>query len=148
MSLARWEPFTELRRMREEMDRLFQDFWRMPVITPTVSEVLSPAVDMYEKDDHIVIKAELPGLRTEDVEVTATEDSISLRGEFKKEEEVKDEGYLRRERRYGRFYRMIPMPVAIKADNVKATFKNGVLEITAPKAEETKAKEKKVPIQS
>ncbi|MDH7481827.1 MAG: Hsp20/alpha crystallin family protein [Armatimonadota bacterium] len=147
MSLMRWEPFSELRRMREEMDRLFEEFWRTPLLVMPREEVISPAIDMFERDNNIVIKAELPGLKREDVEVTATEDSISLKGEFKREEEVKEEGYYRRERRAGRFYRSIPMPVAIKPEEVKAMFKNGVLEVVAPKAEEAKEKEKKVPVE-
>ncbi|MCL6630678.1 MAG: Hsp20/alpha crystallin family protein, partial [Armatimonadetes bacterium] len=96
----------------------------------------------------VVVKAELPGLKKEDIEITATEDSISLRGEFKREEEVKKEGFYRRERREGKFYRTIPMPAPIKPDQVKASFKDGILEITAPEVEEAKPKERKVPIEA
>jgi len=148
MSLARWDPFTEMRRMREEIDRLFEGFWRPPMLMPWVTEGISPAVDVYERDNNVVIKAEAPGLKKEDIEVTATEDSISLRGEFKHEEEVKEEGFYRHERRAGKFYRTIPMPTAIKPNEVKAGFREGLLEITAPKAEEVKAKEMKVPIEA
>ena len=148
MSLARWDPFTEMRRMREDMDRLFEGFWRPPMLLPWVTEGISPAVDVYERNNNVVIKVEVPGLNKEDIEVTATEDSISLKGEFKHEEEVKEEGFCRRERRAGKFYRTIPMPTAIKPNQVKANFRDGLLEITAPKAEVAKAKEKKVPIEA
>jgi HSP20 family protein len=149
MSLIRWEPMTELRRLQEEMDRLFESFMRpFSSFAWPVREAVAPPVDVYEKDGNVIVKAELPGLKKEDIEITATEDSISLRGEFKREEEVKKEGFYRHERREGKFYRTIPMPVPIKPDEVKATFKDGVLEITAPEVEEARPKERKVPIEA
>jgi len=149
MSLVRWEPMTELRRMQEDMDRLIESFAR-PLISsvwPT-AEMAGPPVDVYERDGNVVVKAELPGLKEEDIDVTATEDRISLKGEFKREEETKKEGFYRHERREGRFFRTIPVPAAIKPDQVRATFKDGVLEITAPELEEAKPKEHKVPIEA
>jgi HSP20 family protein len=148
MSLARWEPIPELRRMREDMDRIFEDFWKAPMLSMRMPEVVAPAVDVYEKDNNVVVKAELPGLTKDDIEVIATEDSVSLKGEFRKEEEIEEEGFVRRERRFGRFYRTIPMPAAINADMVKASFKDGILEITAPRAEGAKEKERKVAIEA
>ena len=148
MSLARWDPFQELRRMREDMDRMLGSTVSPTMMTPWVSEGMSPAIDVFEKDNNVVVKAEMPGLKKEDVEVTATEDSITLRGEFKRDEEVKEEGFYRHERQFGKFFRTIPTPVAIKTDQVKATFKNGVLEIVAPKMAEMEAKEKRIPIEA
>lgn len=149
MSLMRWEPMTEIRRLQEDMDRLLESFMKpFSTFTWPVTEVAGPPVDVYEKDGNVVVKAELPGLKKEDIEITATEDSISLRGEFKREEEVKKEGFYRRERREGKFYRTIPMPAPIKPDQVKASFKDGILEITAPEVEEAKPKERKVPIEA
>ena len=148
MSLARWEPFTELRRMREDMDRIFESFMRPTPLVPWAAEGIVPMIDVFERNNDIIVKAELPGLKKEDIEITATEDSVSLSGEFKREEEAREEGFYRRERRAGRFYRTIPMPIAIKPNDVRASFKEGVLEVTAPKAEEAKAKEKKVPIEA
>ena len=147
MSLARWEPFSELRRMREDMDRLFETMAMPSMIAPMEMMRAFPAVDVFERDNQIVVKAEAPGLKKDDMEVTATEDSISLKGEFSREEETKEEGYFRREMRSGRFFRTIPMPAAIKPDDVKANFHDGILEITAPKAEQAHAKEKKIEIQ-
>ena len=149
MALARWEPMFELRRVQDDLDRLMDNlirpftgsFWPF-------GEVATPPVDVYEKDGNVIVKAELPGLKVDDINITATEDSISLKGEFKRDEETKREGFYRRERREGKFYRTIPMPVAIKPDKVKAKFKDGVLEITAPEVEGTKPKECKVPIES
>jgi len=147
MSLARWEPFTELRRMREEMDRLFEGVTLPRLFPPWEVVRTAPAIDVFERDNNVVVKAEVPGLRKEDVEVTATEDSISLKGEFKLEEEVREEAYYRHERRAGRFYRTVPMPTAIKPDEVKATFHEGIVEVSAPKVEEAKPREKRVPIE-
>ncbi len=147
MSLARWEPFSELRRMREDMDKLFGSMAIPSIFAPMEAVRACPAVDVLEKDNSIIVRAEVPGLKKEDIEVTATEDSISLRGEFKREEEAKEEGYFRREMRSGRFFRTIPMPSAINRDQVRASFRDGILEITAPKAEEAQARETKIEIQ-
>jgi len=147
VSLARWEPFSELRRMREDMDKLFGSMAIPSIFAPMEAVRACPAVDVLEKDNSIIVRAEVPGLKKEDIEVTATEDSISLRGEFKREEEAKEEGYFRREMRSGRFFRTIPMPSAINRDQVRASFRDGILEITAPKAEEAQARETKIEIQ-
>lgn len=130
--------------MRDEMDRMFESMMPSQLWTG----VIAPAVDVYEENGNIVVKAEVPGLKKEDIEVTATEDSISIKGEFKQEQKVEDKGFYRQERRFGRFIRTIPMPTAVNPEQVKAGFKDGVIEITAPKAEAEKAKEKKVPIEA
>ena len=148
MSLARWDPLMELRRMREDLDRMFGAAPQLGMLIPWMAEGIAPALDVYEKGDHVFLKINLPGLKKDDVEVTATEDSISVSGEFKHEEEVKETGFHRHERQIGKFFRTIPMPTAIKPEGVKATFKNGVLEIAAPKAKTAKAKEKKVSIEA
>lgn len=147
MSLARWDPFTELRRMREDLDRFFGTG---PSGGPAswMGEAANPPLDVFEQGNNIVVKANLPGLRKEDINITATDDSISLSGEFRREEEAKEGAFYRRERQIGKFFRTIPMPTAINPDQVKASFKDGVLEITAPKIAEEKAKEKKVQIES
>lgn len=148
MGLARWEPTSGLRRMREEMDRMFEDMLPSWSGLSSLAEGMFPAVDAFERDNEVVVKADLPGLKKDEIEVTATEDSISLKGEFKQEEQVKQAGFIRKERRAGKFFRTVPMPIAIKPDQVKASFKDGTLEITAPKAETATAKEKKVAIES
>lgn len=134
--------------MREDMDRLFEGLWRPGILAPWPGEGIMPVVDVYEKDNNVMLKAELPGLKREDIQVAATEDSISLRGEFKLDEAAEEKGFYRRERRAGKFYRAIPMPEAIKPDEVKASFKEGVLEIAAPRAEKAMPKEKQVPIEA
>jgi HSP20 family protein len=131
--------------MREDMDRLFSSFTQP---REALAEVMLPAVDVIEKENEVVLKAELPGLKAEDIQITAMDDSISLKGEFKEEEETKEGGFVRRERRAGQFFRTIAMPTTIKPDQVKASFRNGLLEIDAPKTGEAKAKEIRVNIES
>jgi HSP20 family protein len=95
----------------------------------------TPAVDVYEEQDHVIVKAELPGLSKDDVQLTVDEDTLTIKGEKKKEEEVKEKDYHRWERSYGAFLRTIPLPVQVKSDAATAQFKNGVLTVRVPKSE-------------
>lgn len=143
MSLMPFDPFQELSSIRESMNRMFEDFFgrRGSSSLALPSEGLwQPAVDVIEKDNEIIVKANLPGVDPKNVEVNVTEDSVSLKGEIQEDKEEKDANYYRRERYYGSFRRVIPLSVKVKADEAKAKFKNGTLEITIPKAEETKGK--------
>lgn len=133
--------------MHEDMDRLFESMALPGMLAPSEVARPFPAVDVFEKDNNIVVRAEAPGLKKEDMEVTATQDAVCLKGEFRREEEVNEEGYVRRELRSGRFFRTIPLPTAIKPDEARASFKDGILEITAPKSEAA-AKETKVSIEA
>ena len=108
---------------------------------------MSPAVDMYDKKDEIVIKAELPGVEKEKVNITITDNTLTIKGEVKKDEEIKDEDYYQCERAYGSFARDITLPVAVQSDKVNATFHEGILEIHLPKAEEAKEKEIEVVVE-
>jgi HSP20 family protein len=139
MALRRWDPFRELENLRREMDRLFDEvFGRSPVVEPALEEttrVWAPACDLYETDKDIVVKANLPGVSKDNVEVIVTEDSITIKGQTKEETEVKEKNYYRKELNYGTFQRVIPLPVTVKSDEAKATFKDGILEIRAPKTE-------------
>jgi HSP20 family protein len=138
MALRRWNPFRELETLRREMDRLFDEvFERTPLAEPILEEtrVWAPACDLYETEKEVVVKANLPGVSKDNVEVIVTEDSITIKGQTKEETEVKEKNYYRKELNYGSFQRVIPLPVAIKSDEAKATFKDGILEIRVPKAE-------------
>jgi HSP20 family protein len=99
---------------------------------------------MYETDDAVVVKAAIPGVDPKDVEINVTGDTLTIRGEIRKEEEVKEENYLRRERYYGSFCRSFLLPTRVVADDAEAVFENGVLTLTLPKAEEVKPKSIKV----
>ena len=134
-------PFAFMRRFSEEMDRLFADFGVGRDLSPrgfgNFGEALwSPQVEMFERDGQLIVRADLPGLTKDDVKVEVTDNSINLSGERRSEREEKDAGYYRSERSYGSFYRSIPLPEGVNADDANATFKNGVLEIAmaAPQA--------------
>ena len=134
-----WNPFRELARIEQELNKVFNEL----VPTPKSGELVevttwNPRVDVYEKDNKLVIEAEIPGAKKEDVEVKIKDNAVVIKGEVKKEEEEKDKTYYRTERFYGVFERVIPLPVEVKAEEAKASFENGVLKIEIPKAVEEK----------
>jgi len=97
-------------------------------------------VDIYETKDDVVVKASLPGVKPEDIEVSVVGDTLTIKGEVKEEKDIKEENYIRKERRYGSFCRSFTLPVSVDADKATAEFENGVLTLTLPKAEEVKPK--------
>lgn len=137
-NLTRWEPVREMMTLREAMDRLFDDAFTRPLSLSGVSAI--PNLDVVETNDEIIVKASLPGLKAEDVQITVTGDTLTLRGEFKQETENGDATYHLRERRSGSFERTIPLPVDVQTDKAKADFENGILKITLPKSEAVKPK--------
>lgn len=137
-NLIRWEPAREFMTLREAMDHLFDDAFTRPL---SVRDGWSgPAVDMYQTDDEVVVKASIPGFKADDVQINVTGDILTLRGEIKREEEKKDKAWHIREQRWGSFERSVAMPTAVVADKAKAEFENGILTVTLPKAEEVKPK--------
>lgn len=142
--LVRWEPFRELISLREAMDRLFEESFVRPFgwLATTGAETL--AIDMYETDNDIVVKAAIPGVKPEDIDVTISGDVLTIKGEVKEEKEVKEESYIRKERRYGTFCRSVTLPIEVDVDKAKAEYENGILTLTLPKAEAAKPKVIKV----
>ncbi|MEJ5338654.1 MAG: Hsp20/alpha crystallin family protein [Aquificaceae bacterium] len=138
--LMLWSPFAEIERIRREFDRLLEEL--MP--REEGERVFAPVVDVYETDQELVVKAELPGVKKENVEVSIRDNALHIRGEKREEKEEKTETYHRVERVYGKFERVLPLPADVKVESAKAEFKDGVLEIRIPKAEG--AKEKKIEI--
>jgi HSP20 family protein len=140
-------PFTFMRRFSEQMDRLFEDFGLgHGLLAPTFESGLdrlsalgntawSPQVEVFERNNQLVVRADLPGMAKDDVSVEVTDDALIIRGERKSEREEEAEGYYRSERSYGSVYRRIPLPKGIKAENATADFRNGVLEIKLPAVE-------------
>ena len=138
-NLTRWEPVREMMTLREAMDRLFDDAFTRP-ISLRDGGWTSPAVDMYQSDDEVVVRAALPGFKADEVQINVTGDVLTLRGETKHEEEKKDKAWHIREHRWGSFERSIALPTEVTADKAVADFENGILTITLPKAEEVKPK--------
>lgn len=140
-------PFTFMRRFAEDIERLFEDvtggrvapfFGRASFPRAEFEQaVWSPQVEVFEREGQLTVRADLPGLTKDDVQVEVTNDALTISGERKAEKEEKREGYYRSERSYGSFCRRLPLPEGVKAENATATFKNGVLEVTmqAPQRE-------------
>ncbi len=139
-TLSTWPSFGRLSDLRDEIDRLFES--PLSELTRT-SQLLSgwtPALDVYENKDHFVVKAELPGMKKEDIEVSLHDGSLSISGERKTESKHEEGEVYRAERFFGRFQRTVTLPTAVAADKVKAAYNEGVLTITLPKTEEAKPK--------
>lgn len=143
--LTRWEPFRDLVSLREAMDRLFEESVVRPggaALAPRATGTL--AVDVYETDEDVVVKASVPGVDPEDLDLSITGDTLTIKGETRAEEEVEEENYVYRERRYGAFSRSMTIPTSVRADEADAEFDDGVLTLRLPKTEEVKPKTIKV----
>lgn len=143
--LAKWNPFKELIDVRDDFDRLVDrifsrdfDLWEGG---------RTPSIDVYEEGDNIVVKAEIPGVKKEDISVSLTGDTLTITGKKAEEKEVKRENYYRKEIRSGAFSRSLTLPVQVDKDKVKAKYKDGVLELVLPKAPEEKEKEVKIKVE-
>jgi HSP20 family protein len=147
MAIVRWEPFRDLMTTQREFDRLFKEaFSPMFGEGELSTRTWAPPVDIYENENNIVLKAELPGVDPKDVEVRVEDSTLYLKGERKFEKETKEENYHRVERSYGSFARSFSLPNSINADKVKAEYKDGLLTLTLPKREEAKPKTIKIDI--
>lgn len=143
-SVERWDPFREVGDFQSELNRVFDGFFGRSGTMPGGDRVWAPAVDMYETKDDLVVTAELPGVNEKEVQLSITGDVLSLKGERTLSQDTKQESFHRGERWYGRFERHLSLPVSVQADKVKATYRDGVLMITLPKAEEIKPKAIKI----
>ena len=141
-NLTRWEPEREMMTLREAMDRLFDDAFTRPfsMIRNGGSNWSSFPIDVYQTDNDVVVKAALPGVKTDEVQINVTNDILTVKGETKHEEEKKDKSWHIREQRWGAFERSIMLPTGVVADKAKAEFDNGILTITLPKSEAVKPK--------
>ena len=146
MAIVRWEPFRDLVTVQDRMNRIFDEAFRgIPRGAAEEDWALggawAPAVDIYEHDGNLVLKAELPGIDAKDVDVRVENNVLTLRGERKFDSEVKREEYHRVERAYGTFSRSFTLPNVVDTDKIKAEFKEGVLRVTLPQREEAKPKQ-------
>ncbi len=151
-NLTRWEPAREMMTLREAMDHLFDDAFTRPFfsIRDGGSTGSAPAIDMYQTEDEVVVKAALPGIKADEVQINVTNDTtapvVTIKGEMKHEEEKtsspqgKDKAWHIREHRWGAFERSVMLPTGVISDRAKADFENGILTVTLPKSEEVKPK--------
>ena len=146
MAIDRWRPWDELREMERHMDEMMRyplAMRRRPLVwwrVPTEELGWTPSVEVYEKGDNFVVRAELPGMKKEELDISVLGDTLTIKGERKTESEVKEEDYYRCELCYGKFSRSVALPTAVEAGKVEANYENGILEITLPKAKEAKPK--------
>ncbi len=148
MALIRWNPTRELANIPNELfniqrdiNRMFENFFRGWRDEDTSLAMWSPAVDIAEQNDAYVVTVELPGVEKDDIKVTLENNMLTIRGEKKMEKKINKDDYHRIERCYGSFNRSFTLPTTVKSDKIDATYKDGVLTITLPKAEEAKAKQ-------
>ncbi len=130
-------PFSVVKRFGEEMDRLFSDYglnrdWIPPALVGEAGRTWQPQVELFENDGELVVRAELPGLKKDDVKVELTDDALTIHGERRSEHEEDGEGYYRSEFSYGSFHRRVPLPEGANPDDATAKFHDGVLEVTMP----------------
>jgi len=142
MAIVKFDPFKELYSMRSQMDRIFDTLLRGEESEQLMGKGLwAPAVDIYETENEIVLKAELPGVDKDDLEVKVENNTLILKGEKRQETEIKKENYHRAERIYGQFQRIFTLPDTVDTDKIKASFKSGILTLTLPKKKEAKPKQ-------
>src|SRR5687768_11861430 len=143
-NLTRFDPLGEMVSLRSAMDRLFEDSFVSPLTWRTIGgagDNVTPPIDVHETADELIVTASLPGMKADDVEITMTGQTLTLRGEFKADDEISREQYLYRERRFGSFSRTLQLPVRVQGDRADATFTDGVLTLRVPKAEEVKPRQ-------
>jgi HSP20 family protein len=136
-NLIQWKPARDMMTLRDAMDQLFDEAFTRPI---GMMDFSLPAIDLYQTTDDIVVKAALPGMKADEVEISVTGDMLTLKGEMCQKEVGTDIAYHIREQRYGRFERSLMLPTEVQSDKAKAEFENGILTITLPKAEQVHPK--------
>ena len=154
--LIPWKSGTEMARWERDMERMLGNFFSGRAAHPLFEErswpgsdlgIAEPKVDLYEEKDQIVVKAEMPGMTKDNIQVFLSDNILTIKGEKKKEEEESDKDYYRSERVYGAFMRSLPLPAEVNPEKIHAAFKNGVLEVRLPKSEEAKKRAINVKVQ-
>ena len=149
MLLKRWEPFAERRSMETELDRMWRHLFRPAYTWPRHwAHGGRVDVDLYQDADNLRVRAAIPGVNPEDMDVTISEHTLTIHGESKLEKEVKEEDYLHRERQSGAVRRVVALPRGLNAEKAEATYENGILTVTIPKTEEGKPKALKVEVKA
>lgn len=143
MTLIRWQPFSEIETLRRQMDRLFDG---MTTWEGTGAGLTAPAVELADEGDHLVLKAEIPGIDAKDLDISVMRQAVILKGERRVEEKKEEKGFFRSEFHYGSFARTIPLPTDVQNDKVTAEYKDGVLTLTLPKAEDARDRAIKISV--
>jgi HSP20 family protein len=143
MAMVRWEPFRDLLSLQERMNRMFDESYRGGRGEEDwgLGGSWAPAVDIFEREGNIVLKAELPGIDPKDVQINVENNVLTLRGERKVDSDVKRESYHRVERSYGAFTRSFHLPNTVDVNNIKADYRDGILSVALPKREETRPRQ-------
>ena len=136
-NLVQYKPSRDMMTLREAMDQLFDEAFTRPF---GMSEFSMPAIDLYQTHEDVIVKAALPGMTAEDVEISVAGDMLTLKGEIQRKDEREDAAYLIREQRSGRFERSLMLPTEVQSDKAQAEFENGILTVTLPKAEQVRPK--------
>ena len=144
--LSTWSPFDRLTSLRDEIDRLFDLSFPGATRDAGLFSGWSPSVDVYQDKDHVFVKAELPGMKKEEIDISLQNGMLTISGERKHEEEHKEGDSFRSERFFGKFQRSVSLPTDVDTANVKASYKDGILTVTLPKAEEAKPKQIEVQV--
>lgn len=145
MKLAKWDPIRDMMEVRDNFDRFVDNFLSRDLAW-TGEHAWHPAVDILEDENNVLVKAEVPGVKKEDIKINLTGDTVTISGKTSQEKEVKRENYYRREMRAGSFSRSFTLPCPVDRNKATAAYKDGVLTVTLPKAEEAKAKEIQVEV--
>ncbi|MBI4783053.1 MAG: Hsp20/alpha crystallin family protein [Oscillatoriophycideae cyanobacterium NC_groundwater_1537_Pr4_S-0.65um_50_18] len=133
MIIRYWQPWREMETLRQQVDRLFDDLVENKIDRPT----WIPAIELQDKGDVFLLRAQLPGVEAKDVNVEVTKEAVSISGEHRHEQQNQDNGHYQSEFRYGKFHRVVSLPVAVQNDRVQAEYKDGILNLTLPKVVET-----------
>ncbi|MCL6566136.1 MAG: Hsp20/alpha crystallin family protein [Acidobacteriia bacterium] len=147
-TITRWDPFRNLLTLQEQMNRLFEDTFSRARADESSLAAWVPPVDIYETESELVLKADLPGIQEKDLDIRVENNMLTIRGERKFDQTVKEDNYLRVERAYGTFSRSFSLPNTVNPDAIRAEYRNGVLEVRMPKREESKPKQIRVTVAS
>lgn len=145
-TMTRWAPFRALNTLQEEVNRLFEDRFARSRAGQADLASWAPAVDIYETENELVVKADLPEVQEKDIDVRVENNTLSIRGERRFSSDVHEDNYLRVERAYGTFTRSFSLPNTVNTEAIKADYRNGVLTVSMPKREETKPKQIKISV--
>ena len=141
MVLMRWQPYQEMTTLRRQLDNMFNE---MANVNPKSQITWKPAVELKETEDNVVLRAEIPGVEGKDLDIQVSKEAVSISGEHRYEKQAEEKGLFRTEFRYGKFQRVLALPVAVQNDQVQAEFKDGILTLTLPKVAEARNKVVKV----